>query len=70
MEAHPVSTELFNAFEDTREVDKIARPIEASWAAQGHPTVRCRVERVNVGNGRMSAYEVRSNLVRGLPPRG
>ena len=48
--------------------NKVARQVESYWAGLGHFNVRCWVERVSVGPNRGSSYEVRSNLVRGLPP--
>ena len=59
---------LLPDFDEARVARKVARQVESYWAGLGHSNVRCWVERVNVGPNRGSSYEIRSNLVRGLPP--
>jgi hypothetical protein len=57
-------------FEEEKIAQRFARQIERYWAGVGYPTVRCRVERVTQGLNRSWSYEIRSNLIRGLPPGG
>ena len=47
---------------------KFAAELDEWWHKKGYPTVRHTVEPINV-RGRGNICIVRSNLVRGLPPR-
>ena len=55
-------------FDDVRTAKGYAQRVETYWAELGHRNVRCWVEAISVGAHGRSAYEIRSNLVRGLPP--
>ena len=52
---------------EEREATYLARRIERRWAAFGYASVSCAVERVSV-DGVSISFEVRCNLVNGLPP--
>jgi hypothetical protein len=51
---------------DERDAIRIARTIERRWAALGYASVSCKIERIDL-DGKSVSYEVRCNLVNGLP---
>ena len=60
---------LLPNFDEAKLANRYARQIENYWSGLGFPNVRCWVERVSAGANRGLGYEIRSNLIRGLPPR-
>jgi len=52
---------------EEREATKLARRIERRWAAFGYESVSCEVNRISP-DGVTVSFEVRCNLVNGLPP--
>lgn len=59
--------------QEERDALRIARRIEATWAARGYASVTCSVRRIedaprpSAGRPKPNVYEVRCNLVNGLP---
>jgi hypothetical protein len=56
--------------DNARTAKNVGRQIEIYCADLGHSNVRRWVERVSAERNRDSSYEIRSNLVGGLPPVG
>lgn len=52
---------------DERDAGRKARRVEAYWRAHGYASVSCEVVPV-VHDKALTTYEVRCNLVNGLPP--
>jgi len=47
----------------------LAGTIEAVWRAVGYDNVRCHVEPTGILIDQKMTYQVRSNLINGLPPQ-
>lgn len=54
-------------FSTERRAKSLALQIERRWHQAGHPDVRTWIEKR--GDKRSRRYEIRSNLVNGLPPK-
>jgi hypothetical protein len=70
MQPQSAPGEALPSFDEAKVAERCARQVEQYWAGLGHPDVWCRVERVSDGRNRQAVYEIRSNLIRGLPPLG
>jgi hypothetical protein len=70
MQPQTATREGLPSFDEIKVARRFARMVEQYWAEQGHPNVRCCVQRIAKGRNRHAGYEIRSNLLRGLPPLG
>ncbi len=52
-----------------REQEQLAAEIAGHWHGLGHPNVKVWAEPGENSGGGVAPYVVKSNLVRGLPPR-